>query len=156
MKFVVLSFLTQTVNGLPKNFGCRWIVGTQPTTKFLSSAFFGHFSAWAAAFCASEYRDSKSDDDVFCNKALYASFFVRIASLTSWFYQSVLFSLLAVVLGRFCPELSTADEIIAVRNKDHSISMCSETSKSCQNFAAILDAICFLTSLSARASHLIL
>jgi len=41
-----------------------------------------YFTAKAAAFRASVYRDCKSADDLFCNKALNASFFARIASLT--------------------------------------------------------------------------
>ena len=41
------------------------------------------FTARAAAFWVSEYRDCKSDDDLFCKKALKASFFDRIASLIS-------------------------------------------------------------------------
>ena len=48
-------------------------------------------SAGAAAFCASEYWDCKLDDNLFYNRALKASFFARIASLTSWFHQDVTF-----------------------------------------------------------------
>ena len=109
-------------------------------------------SAGAAAFCASEYWDCKLDDDLFYNRALKASFFARIASLTSWFHQDVLFSLSATILSRFCTQFS----IIAVRNYDHFASMFSETSKSCQNFFVMLDANCFLTSLFVNASNLIL
>ena len=66
------------------------------------------------------------------------------------------FSLTAVIASHFLSQLSTADEIIAVRNNNHSISILSDTSGSFRNFVAILDANCFLTSLSTRASHLIL
>jgi len=43
------------------------------------------FTAKVAVFRASVYRDCKSNDDLLCNKVLNASFFARIASLTSWF-----------------------------------------------------------------------
>ena len=61
------------------------------------------------------------------NMVLKASFFARTTSLTSWFNQGVLFSLLAAILSRFRQQLSTTDEIIVVRNHNHSISMSSET-----------------------------
>ena len=63
--------------------------------------------------------------------------------------QDFLFTLPVAILGRFCPQPSPADEIIAVRNNDHSISMFLETSGSCWNFFAMLVANYFLTSLSA-------
>ena len=59
-----------------------------------------------AAFYTLKYQDCKSDDDhQLCNKALKTSFLAQIASLTSWFHQSVLFSLLATTLSRFHPQL---------------------------------------------------
>ena len=112
------------------------------------------FTAEVAAFYASEYRDCKSDDDLSCSQALNASFFARIASLTSWFHQGVLFSLSPATLSRFRPQLSAADEMIADLNSSHSFSMSSDTSGSCLNLDDILDANCFLT-LSFKASHLI-
>ena len=107
------------------------------------------FTVRAAAIRASEYRHCKLDNDLLRNKE--ASFFFRIVSLTSWFHQNVLFSLPAATLSRFRLQLSTANEITAVWKK-HFISMSSEHFGSCQNFAAKLNANCFLTSLSAMAS----
>lgn len=48
---------------------------------------------------------------------------------------------------------SAADEVIADLNKDRSNSMSSDTSGCSLNFADILDANYFLTSLSSKASH---
>ena len=106
-------------------------------------------------FAPQVYRDCKSDDDLSCSQALNASFFARIASLTSWFHQGVLFSLSPATLSRFLPQLPAADEMIADLNSSHSFSMSSDTSGSCLNLDDILDANCFLTSLSSKASHLI-
>ena len=93
-----------------------------------------------AAFCASVYRDCKSDDDLSCSQAMNAPFFTRIASLTFWFHQGVLFSLSPATLSRFRPQLSTADEMIADLNSSHSFSMSLDTSGSCLNLDDILDA----------------
>ena len=112
-------------------------------------------TAEVAAFRASAYRDCKSDDNLSRNKTLNASFFARIASLTSWFHQGVLFLLSPATPSRFRPQLSAADEIIADLNSSHSFSMSSDTSGSCLNLNDILDANCFLTSLSSKAYHLI-
>jgi len=114
------------------------------------------FTAKAAAIRSSEYWDCKSDDELFCNKALNASFFAQIAFLTSWFHQGVLFSLSPATLSRFCSQHSTAEAMIADLNNAHSISMSSDSSRSCLNFAVILDSNCFLTSLSFNASYFIL
>ena len=66
------------------------MVEIQPTTKLLARVFaFDAFTARAAAFRVFKYRDCKSDDDLFCNKALKASFFGQKASLSSRFHQSV-------------------------------------------------------------------
>ena len=113
------------------------------------------FTAEVAAFRASVYRDCKSDDDLSCSQALNASFFARIASLTSWFHQGVLFSLSPATQSRFRPQLLAADEMIADLKSSHSLSMFSDTSGSCLNLDDMLDANCFLTSLSSKASHLI-
>ena len=113
------------------------------------------FTAEVAAFRASVYRDCKSDDDLSCSQALNASFSARIASLTSWFHQGVLFSLSPATLSRFRPQLSAADEMIADLKSSHSLSMFSDTSGSCLNLDDMLDANCFLTSLFSKASHLI-
>ena len=112
-------------------------------------SFFGPFYCLSCSFCTLKYQDCKSDNDLFCNKALKASFFAWITSLTSWIHQSILFTLPA--------RLSTADEIIVVWNNDHySISMSSETPEIYQNFVAMQKVYCFLAFLSARTSHIIL
>ena len=77
-----------------------------------------------------------------------AFFNAQITSLTSWFHQGVLFSLLAANQSRFWLQHSAAEEMIADLNKDHSISMSSETSGISRNFADMLDANCFLFYLS--------
>ena len=63
---------------------------------------------------------------------------------------------LAANSSRFWPQHSAAEEMVADLNNDHSISMSSETSGSSRNFADMLDANCFLSSLSSKVSHLIL
>ena len=45
----------------------------------------------AAVLRVAEYRNRSCLDDLFDNQALNAVFFVRIASLTSWFHQAILF-----------------------------------------------------------------
>ena len=87
------------------------------------------------------YRDCKSNDDLSCSKALNASFFARIASLTSWFHQGVLFSLSSATLSRFRPQLSAVDKMIADLNSSHSFSISSDTLGSCLNLDDILDLI---------------
>ena len=75
---------------------------------------------------------------------------LQIASLTSWFHQGVLFSLSPATLSRFCPQLSAADEMIADLNSSHFFSMSSDTLGSFLNLDDVLDANCFLTSLSTN------
>ena len=113
------------------------------------------FTAEVAAFRASVYWNCKSDDDLSCSQTLNASFFSRIASLTSWFHLGVLFSLSPATLSRFRPQLSAADEMIVDLNSSHYFSTSSDTSGSWLNLGDILDANCFLTSLSSKASRLI-
>ena len=86
-------------------------------------------TAEVAASRASVYRDCKSDGDLSGCKALNASSFARKASLISWFHQGVLFSLSPATPSRFCPQLSTADEMIADLNSSHSPSMSLDTSE---------------------------
>ena len=81
---------------------------------------------------------------------------LSVSILTSWFHQGVLFSLSPATLSRFCPQLSTADEMITDLNGSHSFLMSSDASGSCLNLDDMLDAHCLLTSLSSKASHLIL
>ena len=108
------------------------------------------FTAEVAALRASVYRDCKSNDDLSCSTVLNASFFARIASLTSWFYQGVLFLLSHASLSRFRQQLSAAD-----LNSNHTFSMPSDTSGRCLNLDDVLNANRLLTSLSSNASHLI-
>ena len=83
------------------------------------------------------YRGCSSDDDL---SALNAFFFTRIASLTSWFHQDVLFSLSPASLNRFRQQLSAADEMIADLNRSHPFSMSSDASGSCLSLDDILNA----------------
>jgi len=69
-------------------FADRWLESYR-RPNFSHDFSLDFFTANAAAFRASVYRDCKSDDDLFCNKALNASFLTRRASLTSWFHQGV-------------------------------------------------------------------
>ena len=114
------------------------------------------FAAEVAAFRASVYRDCKSDEDLFCSKALKlnAFFFAPITSFIFWFHQGVLFSLYRPPLWAVFA-LSAADEMIADLNRSHSFLMSSDTSGSCLNLDDILDANWSLTSLSSKAFHLI-
>ena len=59
-------------------------------------------------------------------KALDASFFALIASLTFWFHQGVIFSLSLATLSHFWTQLSAADEIIADLNSSHFLSRCPQ------------------------------
>ena len=71
-----------------------------------------------------------------------------------WFHHNVRFSLTThAILIRFRPQFSTTDENIAIWNNDRSLSV---SSKTYGKFDAMLHAKCFLTSLSAMASYLIL
>ena len=74
------------------------------------SVSLGIFIARAAAFYAWEY--CISDDDLFCIKALKASFFDRITYLTSWFLQGVILSRTDTILNRFFSQLSAGDEVV--------------------------------------------
>ena len=109
------------------------------------------FAGEVAAFRPSVYRNCKSDDRLSCSKALNVSVFARIAFLTSWFHQDVLFSHSSATLSCFYPQLSAADKLIADLNSSHSLSMSLDTSESCLNLGDILDANCFLTSLSSKS-----
>ena len=111
------------------------------------------FTANGVAYCASEYRDFKSANDLFCNKALKASFFAWIVFLTSCSTKNF-FLIPTAIFNHFCPKLSTANEIIAVWNNDHSVSMSLETQRSSRNFDTIFHANYFLTSLPTKDSHL--
>ena len=85
-------------------------------TELLPSEFFAHFYCLSFGLSRIGIPNVKSGDDPFYIKALKASFFARIASLISWFQQGVLFSLPATILSLFRSQLTTADEITAVRN----------------------------------------
>ena len=89
---------------------------------------------------SSVYRDCKSNEDLSCSKALNASFFARIACLTSGFHLGVLLPLSPATLSRFLPQLSAADDMIADLNSSHSFSMSFNASGSCLNLDDILNA----------------
>ena len=109
----------------------------------------------AAALRASEHCERSSSDGLFVSQALEATFFARIASLTSWFHEGVLFSLLFVPPTRLRPQQLVADVMTAVRNIHHSVSMSSVQVGSSLNLDAMLFANAVRTSLSAKDSHLI-
>ena len=79
--------------------------------------FFEHFYCLS---CTWEYQDCKSDNDLFCNKTLTASFFARITSLESWFHQDVLFSLPTAILSHVCPQLIKPS---LFRNNNYSVAI---------------------------------
>ena len=156
MEYVILDLLPRKRRMVCQNtLVCRKIVAIQPTTKLFLRLLLGFIYCRNCRFSCLVYRDCKSDDDLPCSHPLNASFFARIASLTSWFHQGVLFSLSPATLSRFRPQLSAADEMIADLNSSHSLSTSSDASESCLNLDDILDANCFLISLSSKASHLI-
>ena len=73
-----------------------------------------------------------------------------LASLTSWFHQGVLFSLLFFTPTRL---QFVANVMTAVQNKHHSVSVSSVEAASSLNLDIMLSAIAVRTSLSANDSH---
>ena len=143
-------------NGLPKYFVCRWIVGIQPTIKFLPRSFFGHFYCQSRCFSRLGILVLQIRWWPVLQQGLKSIFIHSDSFFNILVPSKCFFSLPAVILSCFRSQLSTADGIIAVWNNDYSILMSSEISGSCWNFVSMLDANCFFTSLSAKASHLIL
>ena len=106
----------------------------------------------AVVLRASDYCERSSSDDLFARQALSITSFARIASLTSWFYQGVLFSLLYVFPTCLRPQQLVVDVVTAVRNEHHSVSLSSFAVKSSLNLDAMLCANAVRTSLSANNS----
>ena len=158
MEYVTLDFLPRKRRMVCQNslFGEKYL----GSNRWLSSLDFflfslSFFTAKVATFCYSVYRDYKSDDNLSWSQVLSATFFARIASLTSWFHQDVLFSLSPTNECRFCQQLSADDEMIVDLSSSQSFSMSSDETGSCLNLDDILDENSFLISLSSKASHLI-
>ena len=125
-------------------------------TKLFPASFLGLFYCWVCCFLHLQIPGLQ----VQCRPVLQQGL-VCIFLCTNSFFNILVpprCSLLItrgqskpLLVARFCSWWNDC------RSKQrHSISMSSETSGSSRNFADILDANCFLTSLSSKVSHLIL
>ena len=120
LEFVVLTHFQRKTWMSNQNTVCLSMNSWNPNDNHtFPKVFLDFFFAWSALFAPrnAEIANRK------------ASFLARIGFVVPKFEQGILFSLPYAILRRFCPHLSTFDEIIAVLNNSHSISNSSEASK---------------------------